>query len=276
MPKRYYSLYQSEDKADIYIYGDITSWEWDESDVSSYTLSKELHQIGDVEEINVYINSYGGEVAEGLAIYNALRRNKATVNTFCDGFACSIASVIFMAGDNRYIRDTSLLMIHNAWTYASGNAEDLKKRAEDLEKINSTSINAYMKHVNISEEELQEMLDNETWIKSEEAVEKGFATDVLEDDDSNPIASQSIRKEIKNHLLRKDNKPSQNVNKEKDLEKEIQKLINKELEKVKSEVKKELITENKTKSKEDLEPKDENKLTSFFKAFFDEENTKED
>ena len=126
--KRYYSLYQEEKKADIYIYGDITSWPCYEDEVSSYTLSKELQELGDVEEINIFINSYGGEVAEGLAIYNALKRHNAKINTYVDGFACSIASVIFMAGDNRYMSDTSLLMIHNAWTFTQGNAEELKKQ----------------------------------------------------------------------------------------------------------------------------------------------------
>ncbi|HZK26517.1 MAG TPA: Clp protease ClpP, partial [Thermoclostridium sp.] len=102
--KRYYSFYQNAENktADIYIYGDITSWPWYEDEVSSYTLAKELQELDDnVENINVFINSYGGEVAEGLAIYNALKRHKATVTTYADGFACSIASVIFSAGDKR-------------------------------------------------------------------------------------------------------------------------------------------------------------------------------
>ena len=86
--KKYYSLYQEGSEATIHIYGNIVSWEWFESDVSSYTLSKELDGI-DADAINVYINSYGGEVAEGLAIYNSLKRHKAKVRTVCDGFACS-------------------------------------------------------------------------------------------------------------------------------------------------------------------------------------------
>ena len=98
-------------------------------------------------------------MAEGLAIYNALKRHKAKVTTYVDGFACSIASVIFAAGDERIMSDTSLLMIHNAWTWASGNANELRKQAEDLEKITQASINAYMQIVNIEEDELKEMMD---------------------------------------------------------------------------------------------------------------------
>ena len=174
--KKYYNLETEGTKAALYIYGDITSWPWLESDVSSYNLSKQLEQLGDVEEIDVYINSYGGEVAEGLAIYNALKRHKAKVTTWCDGFACSIASVIFMAGDTRIMSNASLLMIHNAWTRVSGNANELRKQADDLDTITQASINAYMEKVNISEEELKELLDEEKWLSPQEALGKGFAT----------------------------------------------------------------------------------------------------
>lgn len=196
--KRYYSLYQNAENktADIYIYGDITSWPWYEEDVSSYTLAKELQSLGDdTENINVYINSYGGEVAEGLAIYNALKRHKAKVTTYADGFACSIASVIFSAGDERVMSNASLLMIHNAWTYTAGNANELKKQAEDLEKITQASINAYMNIVNITEDELKKMLDNETWIDSNEALEIGFATQVILKNEK-AVASQNVRKSL--------------------------------------------------------------------------------
>lgn len=198
--KRYYSLHQEENSttADIYIYGDITSWPWLESDVSSYNLSKELQELVDVEQINVYINSFGGEVAEGLAIYNALKRHEANVTTIADGFACSIASVIFAAGDERLMSDTSLLMIHNAWTHSAGNFNDLRKQADDLEKITQASINAYMSIATIEEEEIKEMMNDETWIDGSEATEMGFATGLVENKEKQ-VATQSVR----NSLLQK-------------------------------------------------------------------------
>lgn len=211
--KRYYSLYQNKESktADIYIYGDITSWPWIESDVSSYTLSRELQVLDEtIENINVYINSYGGEVAEGLAIYNALKRHKARVTTIADGFACSIASVIFAAGDERVMSNTSLLMIHNAWTWASGNADELRKQAEDLEKITQASINAYMNIVNITEDELKEMMNNETWLNSEEALEIGFATKLIDVEDKE-VATQSIRKSLMQRITKEPNKPIEYV-----------------------------------------------------------------
>lgn len=179
MKKSYYSLAQEGNVASINIYGDITSWAWEElGEMSAVNLSKQLEAMGDVEQINVFINSYGGEVAEGLAIYNALKRHKAKVTTYCDGFACSIASVIFMAGDERIMCEASLLMIHNAWTFASGNAAELRKQADDLEKITQASVEAYKAHSSLSEEEIKNLMDNETWILPEEALSYGFATKI--------------------------------------------------------------------------------------------------
>lgn len=195
MNKQYYSLQKSDNEANIVIYGNISSWSWNERNTSAYNLSKQLEDL-DVDFINIYINSYGGEVAEGLAIYNTLKRHKATVRTYCDGFACSIASVIFMAGDERIMSNASLLMIHNAWTNISGNANELRKQADDLEKITQASINVYLQDVNISEEELRQLLDNETWLTPQEAFEKGFATTI-----TNEKKNESVSQDIRNYLM---------------------------------------------------------------------------
>lgn len=193
--KKYFQLVENEDRsAELYIYGDITSWRWVESDVSSYTLSRALQHL-DADRITVYINSYGGEVAEAAAIYNQLKNNKAHITTVCDGFACSAASVIFMAGDARMMNKASRLMIHNAMNSVYGNAQEMRKAADDLENINGISISAYMEHISISQEELQELMDNETWIKPEDAVSMGFATGIVsESDTSSP--SQSARSAV--------------------------------------------------------------------------------
>ena len=197
MKHKYFSLEKVNQTATINIYGDITSWAWEDwGEMSANILSKQLEALGDVDEIHVYINSYGGEVAEGLAIYNALRRHKAKITTYCDGFACSIASVIFMAGDERVMNEASLLMIHNAWTWASGNASELRKLAEDMDKITQASVEAYKAHSNLSEEEIKAMMDAETWILPSEALEWGFATTV--DKTENKNASQSAFKQLMN------------------------------------------------------------------------------
>lgn len=193
--KKYFQLTTSEDgtTADLDIYGDISSCWWDDDAMSAPKLSKQLDELGDVSQINVHINSYGGEVAEGLAIYSALRRHKARVRTTCDGFACSIASVIFMAGDERLMSDASLLMIHTAWTSAWGvNAADLRKLADDMDTITSASKSAYMARVSITEDELTELMDAETWISPADAVDMGFAT-AIETFESGDKASQGAR-----------------------------------------------------------------------------------
>jgi ATP-dependent Clp protease protease subunit len=181
-------------EANVNIYGDISSWGYEDSAPTAKSLVAMLDGLEDVSKINVFINSYGGEVAEGLAIYNALKRHKAKVVTYCDGFAASIASVIFMAGDERIMNDSSLLMIHNAWTIADGNAEQLRKQADDLDKITKASVIAYAAHSTLSEEEIQNLMDKETWILPEEALEYGFATGIEKTE--NKAASQSAKKSL--------------------------------------------------------------------------------
>lgn len=205
--RQYYSMATEENATNITIYGDITSWagEWSNEnygDMSAHLLSKKIEGI-ESGNINLYINSYGGEVAEGLAIYNALKRHKATVKTYCDGFACSAASVIFMAGDERIMGDASLLMIHNAWTYASGNAEDLRKVADDLDIMSDAAANAYRAAINIDDSKLSKLLDNETWISPQDAVDMGFATSI-ETYRANTMPSASARLQVMAKMQRKE------------------------------------------------------------------------
>lgn len=196
---KYYALEKKDSKAELYIFGTITSYPWREKDKDAYGIVKELSEL-DTDEIEVHINSNGGAVSEGLAIYNVLKNSKAKVTTYCDGFACSAASVIFMAGDERVMNGASLLMIHNAWTYGQGNAAELRKQADDLDTITQASVKAYMNRVSITEDEVKKMLDEETWIDADKAVEYGFATSIYEEkeDGANQSAQMSIRNRILN------------------------------------------------------------------------------
>lgn len=190
--KPIYSLKVKDDTADLFIYGDIASdnYKWSESDVSSNDIIKQLKELP-AKSINVHINSYGGECAEGMAIYNALKDSSAKVTTICDGFACSAASVVFMAGDVRRMHNVSLLMIHNAWTCAQGNASQFDKEAEDLRTLDKQMKRAYLDNVNISETELDKLLAAETWISPENAVEMGFATEIVEDKTSSKASASA-------------------------------------------------------------------------------------
>ena len=229
--KRYYMLETNDaDKStELYIFGDITSYPWYEDDVSAYGLVKQLQDM-DADHIKVHINSYGGEVKEGLAIYNALKDSKMKVTTICDGFACSAASVVFMAGDERIIKEASLLMIHNAWTFVQGDSNALRKQADDLEKITQASVNAYKSKATISEDEIKELMNNETWITAKEAVEYGFATKTEIEDERG--ISQSVFGNIRETLLKPGIAPAQMAGAEKGSKIDIDELAGKVVEKL--------------------------------------------
>jgi ATP-dependent Clp endopeptidase proteolytic subunit ClpP len=182
-PSKFFQLVNDGTSADLYIFGDICAWPWEsQGEQSGVSIVRQLKEL-DADEIRVHINSYGGDVAEGLAIYNVLREHKAKITTICDGFACSAASVVFMAGDKRVMQPASLLMIHNAWTVAMGNAAELRKTADDIETITQASVEAYKTVATIPEEEIKALMDAETWILPKDAVDYGFATDIDDEDD---------------------------------------------------------------------------------------------
>lgn len=178
-------------KGIINIYGDITDCPFMEGEYSAQLMSQKLEELKDCDEITVNINSMGGSVAEGLAIYNQLTQHPAKITTVANGFACSIASLIFMAGDTRIMTNASLLMVHNAWTMTVGNANELRKQADDLEKITQASINVYMEKTGLDESTVKELLDNETWLDANEALELGFVTEIANEKDE--VVAQSVK-----------------------------------------------------------------------------------
>lgn len=175
-------FYNNGKNIDIKIYGDIGEdmWGADESEPNKVNnlddLSKRLKENPDAATIDVYINSNGGSIFDGIAIYNVLKRHRAYKRVFIDGFACSIASVIAMAGNKIVMPKTSMMMIHNAWTVVMGNAKELRKMADDLDKINETIKNAYLSKSNLPVEEITRLMDEETYLSAEECFEYGFCT----------------------------------------------------------------------------------------------------
>ena len=192
--------------AQMTIYGDIARTDWlaifmgddgDGTTTNALDVSKAIAAIPpEVTDIEVHINSYGGDVAEGVAIYNALRQSGKHVTTVCDGFACSIASVIFMAGERRVMNSASLLMLHEpSFPNAGGNAKALRKQADDLDVISQLSKTAYLAPGGIEPEELDEVMSAETWVSPEQAVEWKLATDIADDAD-NAEPTQSARESV--------------------------------------------------------------------------------
>jgi ATP-dependent Clp protease protease subunit len=204
---RYWQLVVQDKEAALYIYGDIVTEDlkWFESDVSGHELVQQLDQL-DVDLINVYINSYGGFVSEAWAIHNALKRHKAKVRTVCEGFACSAASLIFMAGDERIMLDTSALWIHNVQTFVAGDYKKLQSEAEGAKKLNELGMQIYLEHVNLSKEELAAMMDKEIWISPTEALEWGFAT-AIQSGGENKKPTQSARKHLFDMIFKEANRP---------------------------------------------------------------------
>ena len=132
------------------------------------------------QHIHLRINSPGGSVVEGTAIYNALRRHQGGLTVHIDAMAASMASVIAMAGSPVYIADNALLMIHNPWTVSMGESKDLRKEADLLDKLKVNLRNAYVRKTGMNETDISAMMDAETWLDAVEAVALGFA-DAIEE-----------------------------------------------------------------------------------------------
>ena len=203
--KRLWEIKQSTNPSELnmYIYGDVEGdyydW-WNDKDVISETsanhFKEELNKYPDVTNINIYINSYGGSVFEGTAIYSQLKRHAATKTVYVDGFACSIASVIAMAGDKVIMPSNTLMMVHSAMLSAFGNAEQLRKAADNLDVIMEGNKQAYLNKSNgkVSEEELDKMLKIDTWLTAKQCVEYGFADELLEKEVDLTDAQQMLQK----------------------------------------------------------------------------------
>lgn len=186
-------------EARIDIYGEVVPDDWRASDVDTSAVSfrNAVKDLGEVDTLNVHINSPGGSVYDGVAIFNMLRQHKASVTVHIDGLAASIASVIAMSGDKVVMPSNSMMMIHNAMSVSMGNANDMRKMADDLEKINESVINSYIaKNPELDREYLKALMDDETWLTASEAYELGLV-DVIDD----PVAAvASIDKEQVNRF----------------------------------------------------------------------------
>lgn len=218
MAKPIYLMQQSAEpnSMDLYIYddveGDSINWwtgETTKSETSANYIKSQLDAAGDVKNINIFINSYGGEVKEGLAIYNQLKRHTAQKTVYIDGFACSIASVIAMAGDKIIMGTNTLMMIHHASMSAWGNAEELRKAANDLEVIDSASCSSYLAKAGdkLTEEKLTELLDAQTWLNAKQCVEYGLADEIAgQEDKIITSAKQRFKQSIEDEMNQLKNK----------------------------------------------------------------------
>lgn len=190
------------DTLDISIYGEVSEHEDDgwfgtkPGENSAKKIKETLDANPTVSQINVYINSVGGDVMEGTAIYNVLKRHNAKVTVYVDGFACSIASVIAMAGNKVVMPKNAIMMIHNCWTFAIGNSQDLRKLADDLDVIMEANRQAYLQKAGdkLSEGKLMELLSNESYLTAEKCIELGLADEYSEEDADLELMQSMVQK----------------------------------------------------------------------------------
>lgn len=193
---------QNETIAQLTIYGVIGSW----SDGNEAKQIQRWLRNVDAEEIHVNIHSPGGDAFDGIAIHNLLKNHKARVIVHVDGYACSAASVIAMAGDEVIMPSNTMLMIHQASTFTWGNADDLEKIATDLRGIDGALSATYKQRFIGTDEELAIMLKYETWLTAEKAVALGFADKV-----SNEIEIPIINEEPTIEPIEQDEPTSEDI-----------------------------------------------------------------
>lgn len=167
-----YEIKSHGDTAEVLLYGDIGPSPWGEG-IDAKQFAEDLAALK-VDSIVARINSAGGDVFHGAAIHNALKRHKAEVHVVIDGLAASAASGIAMAGDTIEMAANALLMIHNPWTIALGDAGELREVADTLDKVKDTSVTTYHDRTGIDREKLSQWMDDETWFTAEEAETEGF------------------------------------------------------------------------------------------------------
>lgn len=188
---------------DLYIYGEVEGDGYDywqdeviRSETSANTFREALAQRPNVSQINIYINSYGGSVFEGMAIYNQLKRHPAHKTVYVDGFACSIASVIAMAGNEVVMPRNALMMVHNMWMGIAGNSAELRKAADDLDKINEAGRTAYLEKAGdkLTSEMIAQLEDDETWLTADECIGYGLADRYADSDADMTNAAAVLQK----------------------------------------------------------------------------------
>lgn len=143
--------------------------------MSAKTFSDELNKLGKVDVVNLRINSPGGSVFDGVAIYNQLKRHPARIEVDVDGIAASIASVIAMSGDEIRMAGNAMMMIHDPYGMSMGSAEDMRKTADLLDQIKTVIVDTYAKRTGESDAAIAQMMADETWMTAAEAQQHGFS-----------------------------------------------------------------------------------------------------
>ena len=208
MNEKWYNIQnKAGETADIYIFDEIGTY-----GVTAQDFISEIKGLKDMP-INLRINSLGGDVFDGMAMYNVIKRREAKTTVYIEGIAASIATIIALGADEVIMAENSLFMIHNAWGGTSGEAKDMRKTAETLDKITSELTDIYVKKTGLSYDALSEMMDEESWLNAQEAFDLGFIDTIS---DSIKVAAKYDVSKFKNITQEEiKNKLSININNKK-------------------------------------------------------------
>ena len=208
MNEKWYNIQnKAGETADIYIFDEIGTY-----GVTAQDFISEIKGLKDMP-INLRINSLGGDVFDGMAMYNVIKRREAKTTVYIEGIAASIATIIALGADEVIMAENSLFMIHNAWGGTAGEAKDMRKTAETLDKITSELTDIYVKKTGLSYDALAEMMDEETWLNAQEAFDLGFVDTIS---DSIKVAAKYDVSKFKNITQEEiQNKLSININNKK-------------------------------------------------------------
>ena len=176
--KKWYEIVNKAEETEILIYGAIGGGMFEEG-IEAKKFIQDFKNIKS-DSVTLRINSPGGSVFEGLAIYNYLISSGKNITTINDGFAASIASILFLVGEKRIAAKASQVMIHNPMGFVGGDSTEMKKMAEVLEGIKTMLVDIYTDRTNLDSKTAGKLMDKETWLKADEALEMGFATDINE------------------------------------------------------------------------------------------------
>lgn len=186
--------------AELYLYGTIRQaywWEDEEECISSKRVRNSLKNLKG-RDINVHINSGGGDVFESIAICNLLKQHDGDINIYIDAMAGSGASIITTAGKNVFMFSNSMQMIHKAWTITMGNADELREEANKLDKVDTSVKASYMSKFVGTEEELEQLIADETYLTAEECLSFGLCTKILEEKEEDLTPENSIKETLFN------------------------------------------------------------------------------
>ena len=179
-------------RAEIYVYG-VIGGDWFGDGATASQFAKDLRALGDVKQIDLHIDSEGGSVQDAQAMYTLLVKHEAEITVHIDGWACSAATFLAMAGKKIYIGEGSMFMIHNARMMAWGEAEDMDRAAALLRTTNQTILQKYVDRTGLEEKKVKDWMDAETWWTGKEAVAAGFADELVSNQKIAAIANVKAR-----------------------------------------------------------------------------------